>query len=91
MEALLFLAHSGDLLSLTLKLEGTDLDELKNSTVVDVKPLRQTLIAEATVTRCLTFFLPVGLKGYLPLLPLRNGATSKVLMRKVLNLKSRLE
>ena len=54
---------------LTLKLEGTDLDELKNSTVVDVKPLRQTLIAEATVTRCLTLFLPVGLEGYLPLLP----------------------
>ena len=38
-------------MSLTLKLDGTDLDDLRNAAVVDVKPLRQTLIAEATVIR----------------------------------------
>jgi hypothetical protein len=42
---------SGDLLTLSLKLDGTDLDDLKNATVVDVAPLRQKVTAEAEITR----------------------------------------
>lgn len=41
----------GDLLTLGLKLDGTDLDDLKNATIVDVAPLRQSTIPEGIITR----------------------------------------
>jgi hypothetical protein len=52
----MFSMFSGDLLTLSLKLDGTDLDDLKNATVVDVAPLRQKVTAEAEITRSVKSF-----------------------------------
>jgi hypothetical protein len=41
----------GDLLTLGLKLDGTDLDDLKNATIVEVAPLRQSTLPEGIITR----------------------------------------
>jgi hypothetical protein len=34
-----------------LKLDGTDLDDLKNVTIIQVAPLRQTTLPEAVISR----------------------------------------